>query len=451
MIIMSFPHVNGYEIVEKVGVGSFSVVYKAVTKTASKDIVAIKCVEKRYQKKSFADNIVKEISLLKFLKHEYIVRLIDFLWDPKHIFIITEYCNEGDLSQFIRKKHKLAESLVKTFMQQLALALKFLHGHGICHMDLKPQNILLISKPSLKLKIADFGLSQIISSDNAEQSRYAGSLLYMAPEKLLNQQFDARVDLWSVGIIMYECLFGRPPYLNLNTKGIIDLMSKRTPIELPVNANITKKCEGLLRALLKYDPNERIGFEEFFDHEFIDLIHVATPENYVTAVKLIEEAIALDQAKEYSSSLPKYKEAVKYLEAFINTETDPNKKALLNLRRYEYTKWIDTLTDVVDGKSATQSNVSQPLPQLTGSQYELLRDLSVVTPSITTGLDIGNTGELYLAEGKKQLALEKLTSALSVLIPLLAHEPAGARKDMLHAQIQNWLALAESLKQECNS
>lgn len=75
----------------------------------------------------------------------------------RHIFIITEYCDEGDLSQFIRKKHKLAESLVKTFMQQLALALKFLHGHGICHMDLKPQNILLVSKPSLKLKIADFG------------------------------------------------------------------------------------------------------------------------------------------------------------------------------------------------------------------------------------------------------------------------------------------------------
>lgn len=68
-----------------------------------------------------------------------------------------EYCNEGDLSQYIRKKHTLTESIVKVFMQQLALALKYLNERNICHMDLKPQNLLLQSKPKLKLKLADFG------------------------------------------------------------------------------------------------------------------------------------------------------------------------------------------------------------------------------------------------------------------------------------------------------
>lgn len=451
MIIMTFPQVNGYEIIEKVGVGSFSVVYKAITKNPTKEVVAIKCIDKRYQKKSFADTVVKEISMLKFLKHDYIVKLIDFTWDTKHIFVITEYCDEGDLSHFIRKKHKLAETLVKTFMQQLALALRFLHTHEVCHMDLKPQNLLLVSKPSLKLKVADFGLSQIISSDNAEQSRYAGSLLYMAPEKLLNQKFNAKVDLWSVGIIMYECLFGRPPYMNLTTKGIIDLMSKRMPIEFPVNINISNSCENLIKKLLKFDPNERIEFEEFFKDEFIDLIHIASPENYMTAVNLIEEAILLDQTKQYSLSLPKYKEAIKYIEAFITIETDLNKKALLSVRYSEYNKWIETLTNIISGKTPVQQKPSQPLPHLTGVQYELLRDLSVATPNIATALEIGNTGELYLAEGKKQLALEKFTSALSILIPLLGSEPSGIRKDVLHAQIQKWLGLAESLKQYFNN
>lgn len=75
-------------------------------------------------------------------------------------------------------------------------------------------------------------LSQIISPENAEQYRYAGSLLYMAPEKILNQKYDARVDLWSVGIIMYECLFGRTPFTNASAKAMIDLMSKCTPIEV---------------------------------------------------------------------------------------------------------------------------------------------------------------------------------------------------------------------------
>lgn len=78
-------------------------------------------------------------------------------------------------------------------------------------------------------------LSQIISPENAEQFRYFGSLLYMAPEKLLKQSYDSRVDLWSVGIIMYECLFGRPPYTpNIGSKALLDFISKRTPIEVNI-------------------------------------------------------------------------------------------------------------------------------------------------------------------------------------------------------------------------
>lgn len=114
-------------------------------------------MDRRYQKHSFVDRVITEISVLKMLKNDYIVGLIDFVWDPKYIFIITEYCDEGDLSHYIRKRHKLAEPLVKMFMQQLALALKYLHRYNICHMDLKPQNLLLSSKPKLKLKLADFG------------------------------------------------------------------------------------------------------------------------------------------------------------------------------------------------------------------------------------------------------------------------------------------------------
>ncbi|XP_018335806.1 serine/threonine-protein kinase ULK3 [Agrilus planipennis] len=447
MIIMPFPHLNGYEIAEKVGVGSFSVVYKAYTKTNPKEVVAIKCIDKRYQQKSFADNVVKEISLLKLLKHDYIVRLIDFQSDSKYIFIITEFCDEGDLSHYIRKKHKLAESLVKTFMQQLALALKFLRSHNICHMDLKPQNLLLRSKPKLQLKVADFGLSQIISPQNAEQSRFAGSLLYMAPEKLLNQHYDARVDLWSVGIIMFECLFGRNPFLNMNTKAIVDLMLKRGPIELPPNANITPVAEDLLFKLLKHNPDERINFEQFFEHPFLDLIHMATPENYHTAVSLIQEAIELDKSKQYSECLDKYKEAVRYLEAFIPLETNPNRKAMLALRLSEYTKRITALNDMLSGKENSKLVATdlQPLP-LTDDQFDMLRGLSTLTPNMATGLDIGCTGELYMVEGKNSLALEKLTSALSLLIPILGNEPPGVRKDLLHAQVQKWLSLAESLK-----
>lgn len=143
-----------------------------------------------------------------------------------------EYCTEGDLAMFLKKKYKFAESFLQILMQQLAAALRYLRGKNICHMDLKPQNILLTRTPDLILKIGDFGLSRILCDENIEQSRFAGSFRYMAPEKILNQKYDSRIDLWSVGIIMYECLVGRTPFGSTTLKGIVDTMAQQKPIEV---------------------------------------------------------------------------------------------------------------------------------------------------------------------------------------------------------------------------
>lgn len=258
----------------------------------------------------------------------------------------------------------------------------------------------------------------------------------MAPEKLLNQKYDARIDLWSVGIIMYECLFGRTPFLNPSAKFMLDFMTKRTPIELPRNAAISPKCENLLFRLLKYNPDERIGFEDFFKHEFLDLIHIPTAENYLTAIDSIQEAIELDKKKHYSQSLPKYKEAIKYLEAFIPAETDVNKKALLEMRLREYNKWADTLEQVVQGKISAPQTTQQTLP-LTEMHIKTLYELSANTPKLATGLDIGTSAEMYLAEDRQSIALQKFRAALNILIPLLETEPIGPRRDLLHLQVNS--------------
>lgn len=257
----------------------------------------------------------------------------------------------------------------------------------------------------------------------------------MAPEKLLNQKYDARVDLWSVGIIMYECLFGRTPFTNPSVKFMVDFMNKRTAIELPRNATISETCADLLFRLLRYDPEERIGFEGFYRHEFLDLIHIPTPENYLTAIELVQQAIELDKKKEYSESYPKYREAVKYLEAFVPAETDANKKAALEMRLSEYRKWADTLEQVLEGKITAPLTSPQTLP-LSEAHYRTLCELSSVTPKLVTGLDIGATAEMYLAENRHSLALEKFRAALNILIPLLENEPTGPRRHLLHLQVR---------------
>lgn len=118
-----------------------------------KDMVAIKVIERNKLSKSAEDAVVTEIGVMKKYKHKHIVQMIDFIWDSKNIYIILEHCDGGDLSTFIKKRSKLSENICRKFMQQLALALQFLRSHNVSHLDLKPQNLLLMKSPQLTLKV----------------------------------------------------------------------------------------------------------------------------------------------------------------------------------------------------------------------------------------------------------------------------------------------------------
>nr|XP_033339552.1 serine/threonine-protein kinase ULK3 isoform X2 [Megalopta genalis] len=388
---MSLPSVSDYSLLEKLGSGSYATVYKAIKKDGCRDVVAIKCVDKSSLSKSAVDNLVTEINLLKILKHEHIVEMRDFFWDDGHIYIVMEYCDAGDLSSFIRKRHKLAERNCRGFLQQLALALRYLRDHNVSHMDLKPQNLLLTRRPHLVLKVGDFGFAQYLS--NSEQKfAIRGSPLYMAPEILLKRKYDARVDLWSVGVIMYECLFGRAPYSSTSVQELSEKIKDTRPIELPKGCQVTRECKDLLLSLLKHDPDVRITFDDFFAHEFLDLAHAPTKENYEKAVELVQQAVKMDTEKNPKEAFYLYCEALRYF-----------------------------------------------IPVLT-------RTLSKSTTKILDGLEIGETAEQYLAEGNYVHALERFQSCLGVLVPLLKKEPAGRRRDLLYKQVQLWMKEAESTK-----
>ncbi|CAG9790588.1 unnamed protein product [Diatraea saccharalis] len=146
-------------------------------------------------------------------------------------------------------------------------------------MDLKPHNLLLHkgSDGKYTLKVADFGFAQYLCSERGGGVR--GSPLYMAPEMLAGA-YDARVDLWSVGVIMYECLFGKAPYSSNTFKELVDKIQNQEKIQIPPNSSISAGCRDLLSRLLKHDPDERISYEDFFNHEYLDLEHMPSKENY---------------------------------------------------------------------------------------------------------------------------------------------------------------------------
>ncbi|KAE8753055.1 hypothetical protein FOCC_FOCC000400 [Frankliniella occidentalis] len=430
---MTTPHVEGYVIVEKIGAGSYSNVYKAYKKDGCREAVAIKVVEKKRLSKSAEDNIVTEISLLKKLKHPHIVNMKDFLYDGRCIYIIMEWCGGGDLSGFIKKRRCLPEPVCRRFLQQLSAALKYLRSHNVCHMDLKPSNLLLGQQQVLK--IGDFGFAQYLSDEDKHNS-IRGSPLYMAPEMLLARKYDARVDLWSVGVIMYECLFGKAPYSSNSFQELSDKIRQKAPIDIPKCASVSSQCRDLLTRLLKHDPEQRIDFETFFKHNYLDLEHFPCEESLQKAVNLVTRAVKLDAEHKEREAFNLYCEALLYFVPLLNAEMDQTKKAALRAKVDEYIKRAEELKDPA---SAARSSTND-------SSFSQLLKMCTTSEKLCTALEIGHTGEMYMTEGQYNLALGKFESCLATLMPLLAQEPRGPRRELLHKQVQHWLLLAESSK-----
>lgn len=340
--------------------GTYANVFRVIQKSTG-EVYAIKCVEKSTLSSKIAeDNIITEIKLLKKLKHPHIVEMKDFLWDSKKIYIVTEFCNGGDLSTYIHRKHTLQESICKIFLRQLALALRYMRSNEVSHFDLKPQNILLCRHPGkYVLKVADFGFAQHLKLEE-ENTYIKGSLLYMAPEIVLKTSYDARADLWSVGVILYECLYGRPPYRSTTVSELLDKIRFKQKIEFPTHIRISADCENLLRALLRHEPTNRISFEGFFDHDFLDLKHMPSEENFQKAADIFVEAVARDTEGKYSEAYHLYCSGLKYFNPIVNEEPDATKRQQLRARMTSYVKRAEEIKHSLFQRQCSDSVSEKP-------------------------------------------------------------------------------------------
>nr|CAH8857313.1 unnamed protein product [Trichobilharzia regenti] len=317
--------VPGFTVSHLLGRGTYGLVYMG-KKFGSCKLVAIKCMMKSRLGKQAQDNLVSEISILKTLEHPHIVCMLDFTWDASYVYIIMEFCGGGDLGRFLKQKRKLDELLVQHFLQQLALALQYLKSKNIIHMDLKPHNILLTSFNNPTLKLADFGFAKCIEG-TAHMNEVRGTLLYMAPEIYCEGVYHPSCDLWSVGIILYECLFGAPPYGNANVQQLKELLVKDDPIEVPQTNEISKQCAALIRDLLKRKPSERLTHEQFFSHPFIDLDHIPSAQSIDKANEYLERAPKLESLGKLCEAYDCYLEGLNHLVAACNYEQSRFRKA----------------------------------------------------------------------------------------------------------------------------
>ncbi|XP_041792717.1 serine/threonine-protein kinase ULK1a isoform X2 [Chelmon rostratus] len=258
-----------------IGHGAFAVVFKGRHKEKRDWEVAVKCINKKNLAKS-QSLLGKEIKILKELKHENIVRLLDYQEMGGCVYLVMEYCNGGDLAEYLHSKGTLSEDTIRIFLLQIAQAMKVLQSKGILHRDLKPQNILLChpegrrsSPVNTCVKIADFGFARHLQT-NTMAATLCGSPMYMAPEVIMSQHYDAKADLWSIGTIVYQCLTGKAPF-HASTPQELRLFYESNRTLLPsIPKETSHNLRQLLLALLQRNHKDRISFDEFFHHPFLE-------------------------------------------------------------------------------------------------------------------------------------------------------------------------------------
>ncbi|NXU93859.1 ULK3 kinase, partial [Xiphorhynchus elegans] len=352
-------------------------------------------------------------------------------WDSDHIYLIMEFCAGGDLSRFIRMRRILPEKVARIFLQQLACALKFLHDRNISHLDLKPQNILLSAPENPQLKLADFGFAQYMSPWD-EKHVLRGSPLYMAPEMVCRQQYDARVDLWSVGVILYEALFGKPPFASRSFTELEEKIRSDQAVVLPSRPQLSSECRDLLGQLLERDPLKRISFERFFAHPFVDMEHIPGPESLGKATELVVEAVRKDQEGDANAALSLYCKALEYFVPALHCESPLGAVCALGCAQVgQYISRAEDLKALVTSRNKNLLEKENPA-------RELLKEMAKDKPRLCAALEMASAAIAKEEEGRDDGdTLELYQQSLGELLLLLAAEPAGRRRELLHAEVSS--------------
>lgn len=203
------------------------------------------------------------------LDHPNIIKLHE-TWETDRIcFLVTELCEGGELFFYITKRKHLTESQAASVMRQAFYALCYLHNNKICHRDIKPENFLLFKEDDDSyIKLIDFGLAKRVSKNEVMNSPN-GTPYYIAPE-VLKGSYTTQCDNWSMGVVMYIMLSGKPPFGGRSNKEIIDNVLKGSySFNSSVWTGISKLAKDLISKLLDRQADMRLTAEEAYNHPWI--------------------------------------------------------------------------------------------------------------------------------------------------------------------------------------
>ncbi|KAM3132183.1 hypothetical protein pb186bvf_015778 [Paramecium bursaria] len=284
--------VDKYFVVNKVlGNGAYGIVYRGFLQEDETKQVAVKTMKIAtiQDTPKMIELIKREIAILQKINHPNIVKLFDVARTSNYLYMFMEYCADGDLKDYMNKKEekRLSELEAAIFIKHIVEGFKKLYKQKIIHRDIKPANILLHQGVA---KITDFGFARVVDTEMNDPAYFSrlGSPLYMAPQILEGQPFSAKCDVWSVGVMFYELLYGKPPWQAETAFQLLENI-KKSPLKFPLKPVRSQKVKELITLMLKVNEKDRISWDGVFEDPTIKIDEEKIKENMKNILKEKDE------------------------------------------------------------------------------------------------------------------------------------------------------------------
>ncbi|KAF9989894.1 hypothetical protein BGZ75_004462 [Mortierella antarctica] len=261
-----------YERGPQLGSGNFATVFRA-THRRTGIVYAVKVVNKKGGFSAKVESsLEREIGILMGIDHENLLRICEVFNETEFYYVVTELAPDGELFDQIIDKQKFTESETRHIFRQVLAGVQYLHERGVVHRDLKPENILVMDKEAMTVKISDFGLAKMIG-EQVFFNTICGTPSYVAPEVIRNTQYGKGVDMWSLGVVLYICLCGFPPFSDdlAPPKLRLQVLQSMYTFPSPYWDDVSDEAVDLVQGLLAQSVDERLTVEDALNHVWMTM------------------------------------------------------------------------------------------------------------------------------------------------------------------------------------
>lgn len=306
-----------------------------------------------------------EIKIHRGLNHKHVVKFEEVFEDKENVYIIMELCPQQTMLELVKRKKRLTEAETRRFMIQMLDGVKYMHSHKVIHRDLKLGNLFLGRGDEVKM--GDFGLACKLAYDGERKRTLCGTPNYIAPEVLEGKNGHSyEVDTWSIGVVFYTCLVGKPPFETSDVKSTYKLIKSNT-YSFPDRVHISESAKNLIRRILQSEPQHRPSIDEVLMDEWFQGEGIALVNASKGPASVAIPAPAKSISTTYSVSAAEYRAPLKPMSDNVDSKPASTKPYASDYGAHRYNDWDSRPTSAThsDAPSTATTVESRAIPSST--------------------------------------------------------------------------------------